>query len=114
MHNTVLANRYCVEIRLVEPPPNLNVTIDPIHMRKVLDNLLANALRFSHSGGVVKLFVRQCLDCIRIIVSDLRIGMANDMKDEVFQMASKDSELGTGSVQILPRPSWIGTAGASA
>jgi two-component system sensor histidine kinase BaeS len=51
------------------------VTADPVRLRQVLTNLVANALRHTPRGGIVRLSAR-CLDrCVQIEVSDTGAGI---------------------------------------
>lgn len=66
---------------------------DPLRLHQVLNNLIGNALKFTHTGGVI---VRVMLDeqtdddrqqhrVLRISVSDTGIGLSHEQKARLFQ-----------------------------
>ncbi len=57
---------------------------DPVHLRRVLDNLLGNALKFTSSGGKVSLSLRREGDFARLDVSDTGIGIPADQLERIF------------------------------
>lgn len=61
---------------------------DPTRLRQVLANLLANALKFTVSGGVT-LGVTRDGDDIRFAVTDTGIGIASDRLHRLFQPFSQ-------------------------
>jgi signal transduction histidine kinase/response regulator of citrate/malate metabolism len=58
---------------------------DAIHMRRVLDNLLGNALKFTPSGGLISLTVSLEDRCVILKVADTGIGISPDHLDKIFQ-----------------------------
>ncbi len=66
--------------------PNLSpVSGDPTGLRRVLDNLLGNALKFTPGGGRVDLYLEQEGDSLRLDVADTGIGIPADQLDRVFE-----------------------------
>ncbi len=64
-----------------------NVLIDPVRIRQVLSNLVSNAVKFTHTGGVtldwsVELSGSQAV--VRFWVSDTGIGIGPDRLDAIF------------------------------
>ncbi len=57
---------------------------DPQLLRRVLQNFLANAVRYAGSGGVL-LGVRRCGDRVRIEVHDTGPGIASDQQTAIFE-----------------------------
>jgi signal transduction histidine kinase/DNA-binding NarL/FixJ family response regulator len=64
------------------------VTGDPRALRRVLLNLLGNALKFTHAGSITMIVQREeaGADHVRFIVSDTGIGIPADKHDRVFDM----------------------------
>ncbi len=59
------------------------VMSDPHLLERVLSNLIHNAIRYTHEGGIV-VVARTRKDCISIEVCDTGIGMAEDELSKVF------------------------------
>lgn len=60
------------------------VEADPVLLRRVLDNLLANALAHSPRGGRVEVSVRLREEGVELAVSDEGPGVAEEHRDRVF------------------------------
>jgi signal transduction histidine kinase len=70
---------------VAEVEPNLpSVTFDPQRIEQVLNNLLGNAFKFSHSDTRVTLAVRRVDDAIEFSVTDQGQGIPADEIDKVF------------------------------
>jgi signal transduction histidine kinase/CheY-like chemotaxis protein len=68
------------------------VTGDPGRLRQVLLNLVGNAIKFTHEGGVVVRVSRTRGDetgAVRFEVADTGIGIANDAQERLFQPFSQ-------------------------
>ena len=63
---------------------NLTVISDPDMLRRALDNLVGNAVRFTESGGIV-LGCRRRGERLRFEVWDSGIGIASDQLERVFE-----------------------------
>jgi signal transduction histidine kinase len=59
------------------------VLTDPIRVRRMIGNLLANAIKYTHEGGVL-LASRQSRDGLRVEVWDTGIGIAREHLRDVF------------------------------
>jgi len=64
--------------------PTQYVLADPVMLRRVLTNLLGNALKYSPSGRVVLLAVRPAGRCWQIQVRDAGQGIAEDQQEQIF------------------------------
>jgi signal transduction histidine kinase/CheY-like chemotaxis protein len=76
---------------VVQPEVPHAVTGDPGRLRQVILNLVGNAIKFTHEGGVI---VRACRaagrdDAVRIEVTDTGIGMSADAQSRLFQAFSQ-------------------------
>jgi signal transduction histidine kinase len=61
------------------------VWADPSRLRQVVANLLANAAKFTPSGGTVSLLVVADQHCARLEVTDTGPGLAPEERDQVFE-----------------------------
>jgi two-component system sensor histidine kinase BaeS len=84
-----------VEIDLPDDLPLLNV--DPIRVREVLANLVANALRYVDFGGTVRIAARTGEATVVLEISDDGPGIPAELLPTVFDRFAKSSESrGTG------------------
>ncbi|SDW94160.1 amino acid-binding domain sensor histidine kinase [Marinobacter mobilis] len=95
--------RHIFDLRAREQGITLDVSVDPslpavmmldeTRLRQVLFNLVGNAIKFTHQGGVtVRASTDQCKDdgealhCrLQITVSDSGIGISQDQQDRIFE-----------------------------
>ena len=61
------------------------VSGDSMHLHRVLDNLLSNALKFTPAGGQVSVRLRQAEQNLVMEVTDTGIGIPEDKLDRVFE-----------------------------
>ncbi len=85
-------------------PVNAVVRSDRTLLRRILQNILSNALRYTRSGGVL-VGTRHRGDIIRIDVADTGCGIPNDQRDAVFEefhrgTLSADAELAGGGLGL--------------
>lgn len=74
------------ELRLVaELPPPVLVDGDAIRLSQVIDNLLANALKFTPPGGEVRVALQPADGEVRLTVADTGDGIAQGDLDAVFE-----------------------------
>jgi signal transduction histidine kinase/DNA-binding response OmpR family regulator len=66
-------------------PGTPTIYADAIHMRRVLDNLLGNALKFTPEGGRVVVSVKHTHDEVFLLVSDTGIGIPAEHLGKIFQ-----------------------------
>jgi CheY-like chemotaxis protein/anti-sigma regulatory factor (Ser/Thr protein kinase) len=71
-------------LRLRYVPSQAIVRSDIRLLRRIIQNLLSNAIRYTQSGGVL-LGCRHCGDSIRIEVWDSGLGIPSDKLDEIFE-----------------------------
>lgn len=73
-----------------------SVTSDPTLLREILQNLLANALRYTPRGGLISVTCQPGADDLRIEVCDSGIGIAADklsrLFDEFYQIDASGGE----------------------
>lgn len=92
--------------RNVELISQIDQTIAPLvadrrRLEQVLNNLLSNAIRFSHAGGIVEVRARDGKTAVRIEVADRGVGIAPKELAQLFEKYKRSdknpqSEQGTG------------------
>nr|MBN1230207.1 PAS domain S-box protein [Anaerolineae bacterium] len=80
----VMAKDAGITLHLKMPRHLPEVMIDPGAMRQVIDNLLANAVKFTESGGRITVDAAHRDDKVAISVSDTGIGIAEEDLGEIF------------------------------
>ena len=86
-----------------------SVLADPTHLDRVLQNLVSNAIKFSHEGEQVTVHLGQEDTDVVLAISDTGIGIPDDEQDEVFSrfyrssLAVEEEIQGTGLGLALAR-----------
>ena len=80
-----LARRHGVVLAADIAPRPLELTVDPVKLKQVLYNLLANAVKFSHAGGTVRLTGRLEAETVTVRVADTGVGMAPEDLVYIFE-----------------------------
>jgi len=86
--NTVIgkASAKQVTIRSLVSVGMPKLFVDEARIKQVLVNLLDNAVKFTPSGGVVKVTARMCDEGkIRLAISDTGVGIPELVKDRIFE-----------------------------
>lgn len=78
-----------IEIRLEAAPDAGRAELDPKALRRMLDALLDNAVKFNNDGGTVTVRVRRAGDTLEIAVSDTGIGIAREDLAKLFKPLSQ-------------------------
>ncbi|MGC9358622.1 MAG: ATP-binding protein, partial [Anaerolineae bacterium] len=58
---------------------------DPVHLRRVLDNLLSNAFKFTPEGGAIAVGLRTANNHAILEVADTGIGIPEDKLERIFE-----------------------------
>ncbi len=66
------------------PPTEGIAPVDKGRINQVLDNLIANALKFSPDGGTIRVRLEEDEQEVRVIVSDQGIGMPKEKQTRIF------------------------------
>ncbi len=70
----------------LDAPPNLPLILgDTDRLMQVFQNLLNNAIKFSPSGGEIRMQLQEQADCIQIAISDQGIGIAQVQLERIFE-----------------------------
>ncbi|WP_437769891.1 HAMP domain-containing sensor histidine kinase [Sorangium sp. So ce764] len=73
------------ELRLSLPEEPVPLCCDPIRIEQVLNNLVANAIKYSPAGGAVQVTVARVGADVSIAVSDRGVGIAADDQRRLFE-----------------------------
>jgi len=84
-------------LRLSVHSPHLNIRSDPALLRRIVQNLLSNAVRYTMRGRIV-LGARRMGDAVRIEVHDTGPGIAPERQREIFEEFRRlDNDAGHGA-----------------
>jgi len=76
----------------VDAPPATSGDVDPIRVREVLTNIVANALRYTPHGGSVRIGVSATEREVTVVVADTGPGIAADVLPHVFERFTRSSD----------------------
>ncbi|HEY6899027.1 MAG TPA: HAMP domain-containing sensor histidine kinase, partial [Puia sp.] len=82
-------------IRLLPPASPITVSLDREQMRRVIDNLLVNAIKFSPSGSTITLSAEQQEEYITLKVKDEGIGIPIQVAHQLFDPFTPAKRKGT-------------------
>lgn len=85
----------------VDVPDGIDLWADKNTSMTILRNLVNNALKFTKSGGEVKLAAEQQEEMAVITVSDTGVGMSEDKLKTLFQLQGTKSDFGTAGEKGL-------------
>jgi two-component system, OmpR family, sensor histidine kinase BaeS len=84
-----------VAIDVTGLPPDLPLLdVDPVRIREVLDNLVANALRYTPAGGTVTIATEPAASgrFVHVAVTDTGAGIAPELVDHLFDRFAKSAD----------------------
>jgi response regulator RpfG family c-di-GMP phosphodiesterase/signal transduction histidine kinase len=84
-----MADQKQLRLYYQHPPHPVEVTIDPDQFEKVVFNLLSNALKFTHKGGKITVYLEDRDDTVAMTVEDTGIGIPAQMLDSIFDRFSQ-------------------------
>jgi signal transduction histidine kinase len=73
----------------------MEVYADPSAVNLIFRNLIVNAIKFSHTNGVVRIFSQEDNNMVIVGVQDNGIGMSHQKLSSVLSGTNKKSERGT-------------------
>ena len=73
------------EIRFIPPENPAMVLADSELILRVIQNLAANALKFTQDGGHIELAIEPAGDRVRVSVKDTGLGIAPEYRDKIFE-----------------------------
>ncbi len=80
----LVAEKKGLEIVSTLPDESGLVPVDRGRINQVLDNLIANAMKFSPNGGKISVTMEDLEDEIQVIISDQGVGMPKDKQKRIF------------------------------
>lgn len=80
-----LAQAQAIELTVVLPESSVPVLCDEEETRRVIQNLLDNALKFTPSGGAITIFMEQTDEHTLIAVKDTGKGISEEDQPKLFQ-----------------------------
>src|SRR5690606_35347215 len=75
------------------------VYADAAMLRSILQNLVANAIKYTPQGGSVRITARSLSGFVEVCVEDTGVGMTADVKERLFSQENSSSALGTNKEQ---------------
>ncbi|HTW53762.1 MAG TPA: transporter substrate-binding domain-containing protein [Stellaceae bacterium] len=89
IYSGVASSKSLVLVASVDPRISPAVTVDPLRLRQILNNLVSNAIKFTSRGSVTiaaELIVRAAgIDTVRFAVTDTGIGISPEDQQHLFQ-----------------------------
>lgn len=84
---------------IVDIDPSIPMfNFDPIHVGQVVNNLISNALKFTSSGGTIKISAKPAIGSVVVSVSDTGAGIPKDKQHLLFSKFTQLSGADHGSV----------------
>ncbi len=83
--NALLAQRKGISIELASAPDLPTVFADPVKVEQVLNNLIANAVKFSPQGSTIFVAVEAGEDGVTVAVRDQGPGILAEQQDKLFR-----------------------------
>ncbi|HAH23859.1 MAG TPA: hypothetical protein DCL77_08890 [Prolixibacteraceae bacterium] len=103
----VTAESKNIQLELNLPENELNVYADWQMLDTILRNIIGNALKFTHTEGMVEVMAETIDDFVLLKIVDNGVGMKNEVKDKLFRIDANytspgtQNEVGTGLGLIL-------------
>ena len=76
-------------------PNNLTAFCDPTHLDIIFRNLIANAIKFSYTNGIINFTASLRNNTTEIAISDNGVGMTQEQLDKLFSPSDNNSTYGT-------------------
>jgi signal transduction histidine kinase len=79
------ANEKELQLEVIMPDKMPLVVGDPTHLRRVFDNLVSNAFKFTPAGGTIAIRLSHENNEVNVEVADTGIGIAADQLERIFE-----------------------------
>jgi len=76
---------------------DLEIFGDANMLKSIFRNVISNAIKYSHSGGTITIYVKNNTDHLEFIVEDQGIGMSYEAKERLFIIGKQISSPGTAN-----------------
>lgn len=93
---SMIAERKGVRMEFRENVSCFRMAIDTEKLRRILSNLFGNALRYTPCGGRIRLEARLMGDAMEFSMEDTGCGIAEGMRERVFERGVSDGGTGRG------------------
>jgi signal transduction histidine kinase len=94
-HN-LIADKKNISV-LINPSSNVFVFADEMMLKAIFRNLLVNAIKYSHEGGIIRITTSKKNNWVTITVRDNGIGMSPEELSKLFDVSYFQSKLGTAN-----------------
>jgi two-component system sensor histidine kinase BaeS len=98
---------------IVDAPPLPEINVDPMRIKQVLDNLVANALRYAPRGGWVRIAAARTGAITSFSVSDNGPGIPPDQLAHIFDRFVKASDSGGSGLGLAIAKSLVEAHGGT-
>lgn len=99
LHNKPAADKKSIALEFKSDLEKLDATVDSVKIEQVLNNLISNAVKFSHTGKSITINLKQEEDNAVITVRDQGQGIPEAEMDKLFKPFSKTSVKSTHGEQ---------------
>ncbi len=82
------------EFHLTTSRESIYLEVDEAKFMQIMNNLLANALKFTHAGAVISMNIIEQEDSVIFSFSDTGIGIPSELKDSIFDKFTKARRTG--------------------
>jgi len=83
------------EVKFNLPTTNTSVNLDSIKFKQILSNLVTNAIKFSHTKGIVSISVEEFNSHVNLVIKDNGVGISEELLPEVFDIFTRARREGT-------------------
>lgn len=83
--NDAYAESFDVKLSLIACPDNLIMHVDEHRLQQVMNNLISNAIKFTHTGDVIEVSAKQSDSSVEICVVDHGNGIPEELKKHIFE-----------------------------
>lgn len=90
-----MADKKNIKLDFSSNVPSAKVNCDPIKVTQIINNLISNAIKFSHPGDHIEVTLKPSDKQIVLAVQDHGTGLSPEAKKRLFEPFSKGSSIGT-------------------
>lgn len=101
MSNRVLAESKQITLEIEKPAGEIGVNINPDKFARVMNNLVTNAIKFSHPNSRVLISLEQERQQVIIRVKDHGIGIPSDLQAYLFDKFTRAGRKGTAGEKSI-------------